>query len=449
MSSIRSLINKADWRKAAPAIFLVLNSFVWYILTYTIFENVVNALKLTGSGSVEVFATYFASAAVTAIIGSKYLPRARTRSLYLWPLLGAIATLLLGALSVQNMLINALIAFSLGASVGIGLPSCMSYFAESSTVETRGLSGGLAWGGVGIAVLVFAFFLAGLGNWEAFIALAIWRLIGGIGFLGLDRKYNKQSLVQNPQKSPSYSELIRKRDILLYLFPWIMFSLINFTEAPILQNVFGTSTFEFILLVEFALVGLFAVVGGFIADIQGRKRVTIAGFIMLGIEYAALSLFSSSPLMIYLYLILDGATWGLLLSIFFTVVWGDIGGNQVKEKYYTLGGLPYLLSNYLSIIIQPYVKFISAALTFSFASFFLFMAVIPLMYAPETLPEKSMKDRELKSYIEKAQKLVQKETGKNNNQDTEKTKNEDAEAKEETRESIEDEEARKLAEKYY
>jgi MFS family permease len=449
MSSIKSLRNKADLRKAAPAILLVLNSFAWIILTYPVFSDVVNGLRLSTIGNLELFACYFASIAVTAIIGSMYLSRVRTKFLYFWPLLGAIATLLLGALSNQNLLINVLIAFFLGASVGIGLPSCLSYFAESTSVETRGFSGGLTWSGVGITVLLFAFFLSPLRTWETLIALAIWRLLGCIGFLGLDRKYEKQ---QPAQKSPSYFELIRKREILLYLFPWIMFSLINFTETPILESVFGAKTFDFILLVEFALVGLFAVVGGIIADIQGRKRVTIAGFIMLGIEYAALSLFYNSPLILYLYLILDGVTWGLLLSIFFTIIWGDIGGNRVKEKYYTLGGLPYLLSTYLSIIIQPYVKYISPGLAFSIASFFLFMAVIPLMYAPETLPEKSIKDRELKSYIEKAQKLVQKESEKNKNQDvedTEKTKKEDAEAKEETRESIEDEEARKLAEKYY
>jgi hypothetical protein len=114
-----------------------------------------------------------------------------------------------------------------------------------------------------------------------------------------------------------------------------------------------------------------------------------------------------------------------------------------------LGGLPYLLSNFLSILIEPYAKDIPTGMAFSFASFFLFVAVIPLMYAPETLPEKAMKDRELKSYVEKAQKLVQKETGKNKKQDMEKTKKENEEAKEETQESPEDEEARKLAEKYY
>ena len=49
---------------------------------------------------------------------------------------------------------------------------------------------------------------------------------------------------------------------------------------------------------------------------------------------------------------------------------------------------------------------------FSFASVFLFLAVLPLIYAPETLPEKNMKERELKTYIKKAQQIAQKEEKK-------------------------------------
>lgn len=444
MSSIRSLRNKTDWRKVAPAMLLMLNSFVWYILTYAVFTGVVNGLNLAGIEKLEVFATYFAAVAVMAIIGSKYLSRVRTKSLYLWPFLGAITTLLLSAISDQNLLINALIAFSLGTSVGIGLPSCLSYFAESSSIETRGFSGGLTWSGVGITVLPFAFFLTMLGNWEAIIVLVIWRLLGGIGFLGLDRKYKKQPLVQ---KSPSYLELIRKREILLYLFPWTMFSLINFAEAPILQSVFGTEAFLLVQLAEFAIIGIFAVVGGIVADIAGRKRVVIAGFVMLGIEYAAMSLFSSSHLTLYLFLALDGITWGLLVSVFFTAVWGDLGENQVKEKFYALGGLPYLLSSFLSVLILPYAKDIPTGTAFSIASFFLFMAVIPLMYAPETLPEKAIKDRDLKSYVEKAQKVALKEEGKNQKKEKKKTQQAPEAEREENTEEYN--EARKLAEKYY
>jgi hypothetical protein len=97
-----------------------------------------------------------------------------------------------------------------------------------------------------------------------------------------------------------------------------------------------------------------------------------------------------------------------LASTFFTTIWGDLGEKQEKEKYYVLGGLPYLLANFLYIIIAPVASGIPPEAAFSFASFFLFLAVLPLMYAPETLPEKTIKDREIKTYLEKAQQEAQK-----------------------------------------
>jgi hypothetical protein len=36
------------------------------------------------------------------------------------------------------------------------------------------------------------------------------------------------------------------------------------------------------------------------------------------------------------------------------------------------------------------------------------LAVLPLMYAPETLPEKRIRERELKQYIEKAKRIREK-----------------------------------------
>jgi hypothetical protein len=131
---------------------------------------------------------------------------------------------------------------------------------------------------------------------------------------------------------------------------------------------------------------------------------------MLGIEYATLSVFYISSTVSYLFMVLDGITWGFFFSVFFMTIWGDLGEGFEKEKYYTLGGLPFLLSNFVSVLVKPYVNVISPTAAFSFASFFLFLAVIPLMYAPETLPEKTLKERELKSYIEKAKKIKEKFT---------------------------------------
>jgi MFS family permease len=379
---------------------------VWYTLTYTVFVVIVNGLNLLETEKLGLFTSYFVGIAISAILGAKFFPRARVKFLDLWPFTGAIATLLLITVSSNGMLANALLAFFLGVSIGVGLPSCLSYFADSTSVENRGFISGIIWGGVGFSVLIFAFLINMLGQWETIVALTIWRLFGGLGFLVLNRKHKKLAA----QKSHSYLELIRKREILLYLFPWVMFSLINFAEAPMLERVFGKDFFAFVQLVEFAFIGIFAIVGGVVADIVGRKRVVIAGFVMLGIEYAAMSVFSNSPVTLYLFLILDGITWGLFASVFFTALWGDLGENYEKEKYYTLGGLPYLLANFLYILIKPYASVISITTAFSFASFFLFLAVLPLMYAPETLPEKKIRERELKQYIDKAKKTKEKYT---------------------------------------
>jgi MFS family permease len=375
------------------------------VLTYFVFIAIVNGLHLLEIEKLGVFTTYFVGITVSAILGSKFFPRARAKFLYLWLFTGAIATSLLTTISSNGMLANALLAFFLGASIGVGLPSCLSYFADSTSVENRGLVGGIIWSAVGFAVLIFAFLINMFGQWETIVALTTWRLFGGICFLALNRKHKKRGV----QKSPSYLELIRKREILLYLFPWIMFSLINFAEAPILESVFGVD-FAFVQLVEYAFIGIFAIVGGVIADVVGRKRVVIAGFVMLGIEYAAMSVFSNSPVTLYLFLTLDGITWGLFVSVFFMAIWGDLGENREKEKYYALGGLPNLLANFVSILISPYASAISPTAAFSFASFFLFLAVIPLMYAPETLPEKKIRERELKGYIDKAKKVKEKYT---------------------------------------
>ena len=68
-----------------------------------------------------------------------------------------------------------------------------------------------------------------------------------------------------------------------------MFSVINFVETPFLSNVFGSLT-TLLRFIELAISGLFALVGGILADRVGRKRVVITGFIILGIEYAILSI---------------------------------------------------------------------------------------------------------------------------------------------------------------
>jgi hypothetical protein len=72
------------------------------------------------------------------------------------------------------------------------------------------------------------------------------------------------------------------------------------------------------------------------------------------------------------------------------------------------------------------------------------------MYAPETLPEKTVKERELKSYVEKAQKLALEEKEKKESKESETSQEESKDSMDGREENqAEYDEACKLAEKYY
>lgn len=384
-------------RKFAPALILVFNSFVWYTLTFISLSKYVNL-------DLSVFGVYYAGIASSAILGVSLFRRSREIGLSLWALLGAGTTALLPAASGNNFPINVLISFLVGVSTGIGLPSCLAYFADTTSVENRGIYGGIAWITVALGVPAFGLLMINFNTAQIFEALALWRFLGFVAFFGLSRNMEKASPAS---VVPSYRSVLQRRDVLLYLLPWIMFSLVNFAEAPILARSLGTNS-DVAQFVELAVSGLFAVVGGMLADIVGRKRVIITGFVILGIEYAVFGLFSVTEAIWYVYTVLDGIAWGMFAAVFFMTMWGDLAGTNQKEKYYLFGGLSYLLAGFVSAVVTPFLDIIQTSAAFSLASFFLFLAVLPLMYAPETLPEKEIRERELRGYLEKAKKVKEK-----------------------------------------
>ena len=79
-----------------------------------------------------------------------------------------------------------------------------------------------------------------------------------------------------------------------------------------------------------------------------------------------------------------------------------------KEKFYLIGVLPFVVSSYIQILFTPYAKLIDISAAFSLASLFLFLAVFPILLAPETLPEKKIELKRLRKYVEKAKKIREK-----------------------------------------
>ena len=404
MSLVRLFKIGIGFRQFAPALALVFNSLVWYTLMYALFSNEVNGLSLSVTLTFALYGVYYGGFALSAVLGAAFFPRARERCLLVWMFLGTSATVLLPFIESNSFQANVLVSLFLGISVGVGLPSSLAYFADTTIVENRGRCGGVVWGAVGFSVLGIGLFVNMLGSFEAFMALAIWRGAGALVFYVLSRMRGKLQISLN---TSSYRLILGRRDVTLYLLPWIMFSLVNFAESPILGNLFGDFQ-VFVGFIEFAIAGFFAIVGGILADSVGRKRVVITGFAILGIEYAVLSLFSGVRASWVVYTVCDGIAWGMFASVFFMTLWGDLAEDGQKEKYYVLGGLPYLLAGFLPVLVKPFVGGIETVTAFSLASFFLFLAVLPLMYAPETLPEKKIKEMELRSYAEKAKKVKEK-----------------------------------------
>ena len=169
MSSIKTLRSKIfRKKKKRPAFLIVLNTFVWYILTYIVFSNIVN-LNVVENQKLDLFAAYFFGIAVTAIIGSKVSLEQRDHFLDIWLFLGVVATLLLSVISADNLTTNLLIGSFFGASIGLGLPSCLSYFAKSTAIENRGIIGGAIWSAVGFIFLALGILISMSGLFEAII----------------------------------------------------------------------------------------------------------------------------------------------------------------------------------------------------------------------------------------------------------------------------------------
>ena len=394
-----------DWKDFIPALIIVVNSLTWNIFMLSVFSSAINSLKISSATTLLLFSIEFMSIGVSAILGSRFFPSSRRTALALWMAMGSLASILVITIPNNGLLMNLLVCAFFGSSIGAGLPSALASFADATTLENRGFFGGVTFAFVSLSSTFFVAALVFFGGGIEIAVLTSWRLVGLILFLATyETKKTNEGIT-----APSYSEILSRRDFGLYFLPWIMFCLINYIEAPLLAHLFG-NLYNLMEFVEVALAGVFALMGGIIADHSGRKRVVIIGFIVLGMGYAILSLTSGMEAAGYVYSFLDSVAWGMFASVFFMALWGDLGRNSTKEKYYTLGGLPYLLAIFLSELVNSYVGMLSVSTAFSLASFFLFLAVVPLMYAPETLPEKKIRDRELRDYLEKAKRAREKYT---------------------------------------
>jgi len=387
---------------------LITSTFVWYFYAFDMLTQSVKQINPEYVELLAIWSSHFGAAVISAFLGANISIKIEKKMhfLYGWSLLEFFASFSNFLLNNPNLLSLLFISSFIGASFGLGMPVCMGYFRNSTFLEERARLGGLIFFSNGPWYL-----LLGITNvWDVTsktLILASWR---GLWLLALILLKPSEQVIYK-SKELSYIEIIRTRDFTLYYIPWWMLCLVNYLNVPTLIKSFGEAFYRFSTLIEGVLAGFFSIIGGYLSDINGRKRTVILGFTMLGLGYATLGLYPKSLVSWWFYTIVDGVAWGFFYVLFLLTIWGELAHHALCEKYYALGGLPFFLSNYLKIMIAPYISGIFSVYTvFSLASFFLFLAVIPLMYAPETLPERKLRERELRSYIERAKRIREKFT---------------------------------------
>jgi MFS family permease len=393
-------------RQVLRAFILLFDTFVWWYMTLIIMDTVTENIKATSMQTLVLWTIYDVLVIGSGVVGFVLSRRiGRFRFVYLWIALGAFSSLF-PVIFGSNTVFHAFVIFPIwGFSFGLGIPSCLTHFADCAPIEKRGRISGVIFLFVNLSAPLFSI-LFGVFNFLAIsIISATWRGFGLISFFFLRPK---KEVTKEKGKHSSLMSVFRNRPFILYFIAWLSFCFVDQLEIPILRKFFGSEVWNFRIMFEPIISSLSALVGGILCDRIGRKRIVIYGFIALGLTYAFIGIVPEVSIFWYMHIVVDGIAWGVFMVTFVLTLWGDLSEPSTREQYYVVGSIPFFLTDFVRLLSIPLVESISVSAAFSLASFFLFVAVLPLIYAPETLPERKIELRRVRRYVEAARKVKEK-----------------------------------------
>jgi MFS family permease len=412
-ASLGSMREKSGSESSSALVgtFLVANAFVWYLGAFKFLQEgfANNALLL-------IISINIIALVLTAFVVTLLMKKFTRRLVFLkyWIIVGLIISVSYAALSLTDFVSVVTESAVLGAYFGLGMPICMGYFSASTKPEKRAKSAAIIILVIGLGFPALTLFDVS----QTFLiaaALTAWRFLA-LFFIYL---FNPNERLAEPKETASYRSIVVNKTFLLYIVPWVMFVLINDLTTQMNNIHFASFPPVFAnnyLIIENVFSGVSAVACGLIADRKGRKSVALPAFALLGLGYAALGIFGGSYAYsaAWFYICADGVAWGAFSMLFLITVWGDMAQEGNSEKYYFIGVLPYLISNIMGItlggLITTDMSVGTAFPVFSFASFFLFMSILPLAYAPETLSERILSKLDIDDYVSKALEKSRKDT---------------------------------------
>jgi len=395
---------------------LLVNAFAWFYMAQILINGILAGVKPTDPQEIiiwsracaRIWSAYYIGILISSIIGSILANKInRLKLIHAWIAIGigtSVVPILFTSFAWVNWLI---ISILLGASFGLGIPSCLSYFADVTQVENRGRISGIILLTANMVAPILAIAFSELDLPTTLIVFAGWRSLGlSVFFL----QPNEKNSSSERKLGELFSGIIKDKTFGFYLLAWIMFCLVDRIGGPIVINSLGDfSKNKDIIGPIFASIT--TLIAGIMADWIGRKKIVLYGFVSLGVAYALIGIILAEPLK-YFFAVINGITAGLLSVTFILILWGDISQSGSREIYYTIGTIPLFLTEIMGLALYEPLIQIQVTRIFSVAAFFLFLAVLPLLYAPETLPEKKIELRRLRKYVEGARKVKEKHEGK-------------------------------------
>jgi MFS family permease len=346
---------------------------------------------------------FISSAIFWSVVGSFFVMRFNRRKLLVLSIfLGTISTILIAF--VQGTVSEVLCLF-LGTSLGLGLPSSMAIVADYTAVEERGRVSGIiilvtfiiAFASMGI-IRIFGFETVGI-----VLLLAVVRLSSSVALV-----FEKFERLAPLVREKTHLPVTAYREYLFYVFPWVTFSI----ASSLAWNVIPQETYQAELFtvttLRYVFIAVFGLTAGIMADRFGRKRPIIIGLVVLGVAFAMLGLSLSHTDVLwlhrlwYVYLALSGVTWGSFFVVFLAVP-GDLSDLDSREKFYALVAGLFCVS---AIPVPDYSRVLPVSALSQLLSIILFLSIVPVLRAKETLHESKIQERKIKEHIEKLGEII-------------------------------------------
>jgi MFS family permease len=211
----------------------------------------------------------------------------------------------------------------------------------------------------------------------------------------------KESYSRTPN-TPIYHE---RRTVFLYAIPWFFFCLVNSTLAKnisIGSNQLVSSYFVPLSLIQTiaSLVGVYS--AGRIADVFGRRTALAFSVTLYGISMA-FSGFVPNLISFSFAIAAEGLSWGMLLTLYSFVIWGDLANHKNCAKMYAIGLVAFYVAAAIGQLPTPLSE-ISPTNSALIACSIIFMSNTAILLAPELLPSDVRQKLRLRKYIDNVKK---------------------------------------------